>query len=139
MPQIRERASGSAVEVKPQSRLSACTEIVSLSRAILTRQCCSEDITKYGLYITEDDGEVDWDFPCLDPRETISKYEFTTLALVEMKPSDRARHDAVEPIVKIDEELCPDNDKEQEEVAEDLARMEGHTTAMEAPLYQLYR
>lgn len=35
-----------------------------------------EDITKYGLYLTEDDGEVDWDFPCLDPREIISKFEF---------------------------------------------------------------
>ena len=100
---------------------------------------CRDDITNYGLYITEDDGEVDWDFPCLDPRETIAKFEFTTLALVEMKASDRARHDAVGPIVKIDEETILDNDNEQQEVAEDLARMEGHTTAMEAPLYQLYR
>ncbi|XP_043275029.1 stress-activated map kinase-interacting protein 1 [Venturia canescens] len=98
-----------------------------------------EDISKYGLYLTEDDGEVDWDFPCLDPRETIAKFEFTTLGLVEMKESDRARHDTVGPIAKIDEEPTPDNDKEQQDIAENLARMEGHTTAMEAPLYQLYR
>lgn len=98
-----------------------------------------EDISKYGLYLTEDDGEVDWDFPCLDPRETIAKFEFTTLGLVEMKESDRARHDTVGPITKIDEEPAYDNGKEQQDIDEDLARMEGHTTAMEAPLYQLYR
>ncbi|KAK2584441.1 hypothetical protein KPH14_006821 [Odynerus spinipes] len=98
-----------------------------------------EDITKYGLYITEDDGEVDWDFPCLDPREVISKFEFTTLGLVEMKPSDRARHNTIKHIeMEVNEELVG-KDKEQEEVAEDLAKMEGHTTAMEAPLYQSYR
>ncbi|XP_035722164.1 target of rapamycin complex 2 subunit MAPKAP1-like [Vespa mandarinia] len=98
-----------------------------------------EDITKYGLYITEDDGEVDWDFPCLDPREIISKFEFTTLGLVEMKPSDRARHNTIKHIeTEVNEEL-EGNNKEQEEVAKDLAKMEGHTTAMEAPLYQSYR
>ncbi|XP_043500457.1 target of rapamycin complex 2 subunit MAPKAP1 [Polistes fuscatus] len=98
-----------------------------------------EDITKYGLYITEDDGEVDWDFPCLDPGEVISKFEFTTLGLVEMKPSDRARHNTIRHIeTEVNEELEV-KDKEQEEVAKDLAKMEGHTTAMEAPLYQSYR
>lgn len=97
-----------------------------------------EDIKKYGLYITEDDGEVDWDFPCLDPRETISKFEFTTLGLVEMKQSDRTRHNA-ENQIEIKDEVNIENDHREQEVAEDLARMEVHTTAMEAPLYQSYR
>lgn len=97
-----------------------------------------EDISQYGLYITEDDGEVDWDFPCLDPRETISKFEFTTLGLVEMKPSDKARHDTTKTIVTKD--VVEDKrERERDIAAEDLAKMEGHTTAMEAPLYQLYR
>ncbi|GAB1866435.1 Stress-activated map kinase-interacting protein 1 [Camponotus japonicus] len=98
-----------------------------------------EDISRYGLYITEDDGEVDWAFPCLDPRETISKFEFTTLGLIEMKPSDRVRHNTFSCVEKKDEEDLERKDKEQEEVANDLAKMEGHTTAMEAPLYQSYR
>lgn len=98
-----------------------------------------EDISRYGLYITEDDGEVDSAFPCLDPRETISKFEFTTLGLIEMKPSDRARHNTLCCIELKDEEDLEGKDKEQEEVANDLAKMEGHTTAMEAPLYQSYR
>lgn len=101
----------------------------------------SEDISKYGLYITEDDGEVDWDFPCLDPRETIAKFEFTSLGLVEMKPSDRARHEITSPVFKLEDEEAEKTEKEQEAVADNLAimYMQGHTTAMEAPLYQSYR
>ncbi|KAJ8680845.1 hypothetical protein QAD02_016632 [Eretmocerus hayati] len=101
-------------------------------------QQIQEDISMYGLYITEDDGEVDWDFPCLDPHETIAKFEFTTLGLVEMKPSDKARHCTVKTVTskkEVNEKL----EKATEELAQDLARMEVHTTAMEAPLYQLYR
>lgn len=99
-----------------------------------------EDITKYGLYFTEDDGEVDWYLPCLDPKETISKFEFTTLGLTEMKSSDKARHNTISRVeIKDEEDFLEGQNKEQEEVAQDLAKMEGHTTAMEAPLYQSYR
>ncbi|KZC13286.1 PREDICTED: stress-activated map kinase-interacting protein 1 [Dufourea novaeangliae] len=99
-----------------------------------------EDITRYGLYFTEDDGEVDWDLPCLDPREIISKFEFTTLGLTEMKPSDRARYNMIGRVeTKDEDDFLERQNKEQKEVAEDLAKMEGHTTAMEAPLYQSYR
>ncbi|XP_076232253.1 SAPK-interacting protein 1 [Calliopsis andreniformis] len=99
-----------------------------------------EDITNYGLYFTEDDGEVDWYLPCLDPKETISKYEFTTLGLTEMTPSDKTRHNTIGRVeTKDEEDFLEGYNKEQKEVAEDLAKMEVHTTAMEAPLYQSYR
>ena len=39
----------------------------------------------YAIHIAEDDGEIDWDFPCLDPRETVGKFGFKFLALVESK------------------------------------------------------
>ncbi|CAB0030174.1 unnamed protein product [Trichogramma brassicae] len=97
-----------------------------------------EDISKYGLYITEDDGEIDWDFPCLDPIEVISKFEFSTLGLVEMKPSDKARHKTTKVINQPLEER-ESIDKTPEDAAKDLAKMQIHTTAMEAPQYQLYR
>ncbi|CAG2064199.1 unnamed protein product, partial [Timema podura] len=42
-----------------------------------------ESVDHYGLHIVEDDGEVDWDFPCLEPRETVGKFGFGFLALVE--------------------------------------------------------
>lgn len=98
-------------------------------------------MSQYGLYLTEEDGEVDWDLPCLNSRDVISKYDFPTFGLVEIKPaptynplimctrmSDDSNRDSRQ-------EEC----KQQEEVADDLAKMEGHTTAMEAPLYQSYR
>lgn len=42
-----------------------------------------DSVNHYGLFIAEDDGAVDWDFPCLDSREVVSKFGFTYLALVE--------------------------------------------------------
>lgn len=39
----------------------------------------------YGLCIAEDDGEVDWAFPCLDAKEPCSKFGFTYLGLVDLK------------------------------------------------------
>lgn len=44
-----------------------------------------QPVTNYGLYITEEDGEVDRDFPCLDEKECVAKYGFTCLGLVEHK------------------------------------------------------
>ncbi|XP_033732497.1 LOW QUALITY PROTEIN: target of rapamycin complex 2 subunit MAPKAP1-like [Pecten maximus] len=43
----------------------------------------NENIEMYSLHIAEDDGEVDMDFPSLDPREPVSKFGFAKLALVE--------------------------------------------------------
>ncbi|KAJ1520750.1 hypothetical protein ONE63_003845 [Megalurothrips usitatus] len=42
-------------------------------------------IESYSVNIAEDDGEIDWDFPCLDPRETVGKFGFKFLALTESK------------------------------------------------------
>lgn len=57
-----------------------------------------------------------------------------------MKPCDRARHNMFNWVELTNEEdFLEGQNEEQAEVAEDLAKMEGHTTAMEAPLYQPYR
>ncbi|XP_028033489.1 stress-activated map kinase-interacting protein 1 [Bombyx mandarina] len=42
-------------------------------------------VHEYGLCIAEDDGEVDWAFPCLDANEPCSKFGFTCLGLIELK------------------------------------------------------
>lgn len=42
----------------------------------------------YSLHIAEDDGEVDWDFPPLDDRETVAKFGFLVLALVETEQTE---------------------------------------------------
>lgn len=45
-------------------------------------------VHEYGLCIAEDDGEVDWAFPCLDNNEPCSKFGFTCLGLIDLKKKD---------------------------------------------------
>ncbi|KAK7789239.1 hypothetical protein R5R35_013054 [Gryllus longicercus] len=101
-----------------------------------------DSVDQYGLYIAEDDGEVDWDFPCLDPREVISKFGFSYLALVERKekvPSeDSATRERNERLMEAGGVSEPRRMKAVLK-DEDMQRMKGHMTAMEAPLYQSYR
>ncbi|XP_076047447.1 SAPK-interacting protein 1 [Oratosquilla oratoria] len=44
-----------------------------------------DSIDYYSLHIAEEDGQVDWDFQALPLRDTISKFRFDILALVENK------------------------------------------------------
>lgn len=126
-------------------------------------------VRHYGLYITEEDGEVDPDFPPLDVREPCSKFRFSHLALVERTPPvvtlapsatatlaplsanpsglpfdyprtlsmtsemESARHQAL----LTDEKTRRLNLQQQQ--SRDLATMNCHTTAIEAPLYRSYR
>lgn len=46
----------------------------------------------YGLCIAEDDGEVDWGFPCLDGTQPCSKFGFTCLGLVDLKSKNATQH-----------------------------------------------
>ena len=50
----------------------------------------AETVEAYALHIAEDDGEVDTDFPALDPKETFSKFGFNQLALVEKEVQPQA-------------------------------------------------
>lgn len=99
-----------------------------------------DSVSHYGLYIAEDDGEVDWDFPCLDPRETVGKFGFNYLALVERQ----SRDDDSKPVEREESQVVLSQEpwlkpKSQQQELEDLIRMQGHMIAMEAPLYQSYR
>lgn len=117
-----------------------------------------KSVRHYGLYITEEDGEVEPDFPPLDVREPCSKFRFSHLALVERRlpatsaatvtisaptpplPSlsmtsemESVRHQAL-----ISDEKTRRMNLQQQQTR-DLATMNCHTTAMEAPLYRSYR
>ncbi|XP_013183412.1 stress-activated map kinase-interacting protein 1 isoform X2 [Amyelois transitella] len=46
----------------------------------------------YGLCIADEDGEVDWAFPCLDANEPCSKFGFTCLGLVDLKNKHALAH-----------------------------------------------
>lgn len=48
------------------------------------------NVSHYCLRIAEESGEIDEDFPSLDPREPVSKFEFPFLALAEAEREDFA-------------------------------------------------
>lgn len=96
-------------------------------------------VSYYNLYITEDDGEVDRDLPCLDRREPSSKFGFTYLGLVqETEPSDpETVREEITHAFSIEEQLersrtrrHPDKLKAEEE-----RRMENDIKAVRNILY----
>ncbi|XP_049954431.1 target of rapamycin complex 2 subunit MAPKAP1 [Schistocerca serialis cubense] len=101
-----------------------------------------DNVAYYGLYIAEDDGEVDWYFPCIDPRETVGKFTFAYLALVELKEAvkqvDNSKDERYSTEISGTTESGT-RPKVLSQDAEDCQRMRNHMTAMEAPLYQSYR
>ncbi|KAK5649002.1 hypothetical protein RI129_003894 [Pyrocoelia pectoralis] len=88
-------------------------------------------VSHYGLYITEEDGEVDHDFPNLDPKESVAKFGFTCLGLVEHKQiTKNVSFESSQTMIQIDG---------TQQITANMHLMKVHTTAMEAPLYQSYR
>lgn len=96
-------------------------------------------VRNYGLYITEEDGEIDMDFPPLEPREPCSKFCFSHLALVERVPDAARTMSFTSEIEAVKETLLEETLAANAQQSEDLARMLGHTNMMEAPLYRSYR
>lgn len=100
-----------------------------------------ESVENYGLYITEGDGEID-DFPPLDLREPCSKFRFSHLGLVKRKCADIPPPDtqiSSVTIPAIDSPSSPTSAPNPGNSQQDIYRMIGHTTMMEAPLYRSYR
>ncbi|XP_059613425.1 stress-activated map kinase-interacting protein 1 [Phlebotomus argentipes] len=99
-----------------------------------------KSVRNYGLYITEEDGEVDSDFPPLDGREPCSKFCFSHLALIERRAA-RAEQRTMSVTSEVDAAGAPPEEPKatSAQQSEDMARMLGHTTMMEAPMYRSYR
>lgn len=110
-------------------------------------------VESYGLYITEENGEID-DFPPLDLREPCAKFRFSHLALVECKQTEATggggvatiRHErqtSMQSEHDIDDSASSSFHNNQDYMSgnnlQDLERMKGHTIMMEAPLYRSYR
>ncbi|KAF5299340.1 hypothetical protein FQA39_LY02513 [Lamprigera yunnana] len=103
-------------------------------------------VSHYGLYITEEDGEVDHDFPNLDPKECVAKFGFTCLGLVEHKYiSKNVSFESSRMLIQNGsfEDDISNSDKpkadEAKQITANMHLMKVHTKAMEAPLYQSYR
>ncbi|XP_050539000.1 target of rapamycin complex 2 subunit MAPKAP1-like isoform X3 [Daktulosphaira vitifoliae] len=95
-----------------------------------------DSVNCYALYIAEDDGEVDFDFPCLDSRETVAKFGFGFLAIVE-------RDNKLAPALSNNSPTSQEGNltqcdnisiKAQQQLEGELNKL----LAIEAPLYQLY-
>lgn len=67
---------------------------MSVSHKICMPSCFRDNVNHYGLFIAEDDGDVDWDFPCLNSSETVGKFGFTYLALVEREKSQHHQEES---------------------------------------------
>uniref|UniRef100_A0A1Q3F155 Putative stress-activated map kinase-interacting protein 1 n=1 Tax=Culex tarsalis TaxID=7177 RepID=A0A1Q3F155_CULTA len=110
-------------------------------------------VKHYGLFMSEEDGEIDLDFPALDVREPCSKFCFTHLALAERRPSDvqirfdqRTRSmtsdlgEVTSPVALSPEEPPPPEPRGMtDQQREDLDKMLGHTSKLEAPLYRSFQ
>lgn len=106
-------------------------------------------IRNYGLYMVEEDGDVDTDFPPLENTEPCSKFCFNFLALVERKDSTGGDSPSVKldfPSLSMTSEAQSKADVTLNEVhksnvqhSEDIRKMDFHNTMIEAPHYKLYR
>lgn len=106
-------------------------------------QLALHTVRNYALHITEEDGEVDPDFPPLDLQEPCAKFCFSHLSLVERRASEVrqvARTMSLSSEVEaIQDTLIEETALASAQQTEALRRMLGHTTKMEAPMYRSYQ
>eukprot|EP00102_Acyrthosiphon_pisum_P021788 XP_016658998.1 PREDICTED: target of rapamycin complex 2 subunit MAPKAP1 isoform X4 [Acyrthosiphon pisum] len=95
-----------------------------------------DSVDCYALYIAEDDGEIDFDFPCLDSRETVAKFGFGFLAIVERDSKFAPSTSNHSPTSQEGNSVLSENvnTKAQQQLEGELNKL----LAIEAPLYQLY-
>lgn len=107
-----------------------------------------EDVKIYGLFISDESGEPDLDFPALDLTETVSKYQFNILALAKRSTSHfqvrtlSVASDSTNTVHPVHRQASIDTNRSlptnvrqnQNELA-----MNVHETMVEAPIYQAYR
>ncbi|XP_065166756.1 stress-activated map kinase-interacting protein 1 [Atheta coriaria] len=98
----------------------------------------------YGLYIMEEDGEIERDLGALDRKECVVKFGFTCLGLVEETKSDLDKNlaspteeTANNSLSKPQSSTTNAQDANRQQI--ELEILENHKTAMEAPLYKTYK
>ncbi|XP_060527132.1 stress-activated map kinase-interacting protein 1 [Cylas formicarius] len=128
------------------AKISELIGLILLKVSTKYAEATLKSVSNYGLFITEEDGEVDRDFPALDSRECIAKFGFTCLGLVEHKePVRNISFDCMEDLPSSPESLggkkrtTSASKAEENKQINDMMLMDGHNRAMEAPLYKSYR
>lgn len=108
-----------------------------------------EEVKNYGLFISDESGEPDLDFPALDLTESIAKYQFNILALAKrviphiqnrtLSVASDTTNVLIHPVnrqssIDTNRSLPTNLRNNQNELA-----MNVHETMVEAPIYQAYR
>ncbi|XP_055595831.1 stress-activated map kinase-interacting protein 1 [Uranotaenia lowii] len=149
LPTESQRAYPIQVCVNATAKIQDFIGLICYKCSLAYPDVSVKSVKHYGLYMTEEDGEIDMDFPPLDVREPCAKFCFSHLALAERKPSESQMHrsEPTRSLSSDQDELTslifpspPSRvptlpDKRQKE---DLDRMEGHTSKLEAPLYRSF-
>lgn len=104
-------------------------------------------IKYYGLFMTEEDGEIDIDFPPLDMGEPCVKFCFSHLAIAERKASEIVSQPRLGsltaglPSVSLlsGQTSVEFRDISEDKLKEDLFKMKDHTSKLEAPSYRAFQ
>lgn len=106
-----------------------------------------DDVQSYGLFISDESGEPDLDFPALDLTEKVSKYQFNILALAKSLTSQFYQNrtlsvasDSVNTIHPVNRQPSIDTNRSlPSNLRQNQNAMNVHETMVEAPIYQAYR
>lgn len=123
--------------------LFKCTQ----DQPTVAQQVNFEDVKEYGLFITDETGEPDLDFPALDYNEQVQRFQFAYLALSKrVAPSFQQRAFSVVSDTTLLNPLVMQSPTEPLKPlplnlirrTDELA-MNVHDTMVEAPIYRAYR
>uniref|UniRef100_A0A146KUD3 Target of rapamycin complex 2 subunit MAPKAP1 n=1 Tax=Lygus hesperus TaxID=30085 RepID=A0A146KUD3_LYGHE len=99
-----------------------------------------DSVSNYSLYIAEDDGDVDWDFPCLDSREIINKFGFSYLAIVDRDSVSHYQDESYPLVIETTPQPHepPSSIRDRVQRSWDMRILRGQMDALEAPLFQSF-
>uniref|UniRef100_A0AAG5DU58 Stress-activated map kinase-interacting protein 1 n=1 Tax=Anopheles atroparvus TaxID=41427 RepID=A0AAG5DU58_ANOAO len=85
-----QRAFPLQVRVHATAKIQEFIGLICYKCTVAYPDAALRSVSHYALFMTEEDGEVDMDFPPLDLNEPCSKFRFTHLALAERRLSSSA-------------------------------------------------
>lgn len=163
LPDEQHRAYPMQVCVTATAKIQDFIGLICYKCSLAFPNVCLKSVKNYGLFMTEEDGEIDLDFPSLDLREPCSKFCFTHLAIAERKVSELQTQSSFSHSSTIRSEhrtrsMTSELGEEAGQIAlstgqtsvtetklmtlrqqEDLDKMQGHTSQLEAPLYRSFQ
>jgi target of rapamycin complex 2 subunit MAPKAP1 len=98
-----------------------------------------QNYENFGLFIAEENGEIELGFPSLDKRELCSRFCFTFLSLVECNPNEQQIDPSPSFSASEAENATTFLTEMKNQQQEDVVLLTGHITDIEAPLYKIYR